>query len=535
MSDFFESDKINEEQTLEAVSEDNTDIADPAEQESTIFSAPEQKKPYTAKSANKKRILSLVAAFLAVAVLVAGTVTVIKLIPEKNNEAEGGDTSNDISVLELDYRLLDKVSVTNGNGKFVFNCARTIEKKDDGEDEITADWTAEGFEDGKLSSLRISDVISSLDVITATREITELSEVDCGLKTPSRKVDIESEKYGNFSVLIGSESPDKAGVYLKLSTKENIYLVDTDEATAFDFASLDLANASGFNGLDTAGLSDYLDEEGKISSFDTLTLSGVNFPTPLVVKPNTDDFLADFIPFMITSPIKQDADKISEVMGIFINGIVSEGAYSLYLNDTELKKVGLDSPDLTVSISLGNVKKTYKISKVDDQYCAVIDENSTLIEKVALSSISFIDYKADDFYSKWVFLRAIDDVNTMVFEVDGKQHRFEISSTKADDITTYTIMYGDKKLNTENFNDFYTEFIGLQAADFNVAQSDTAPEMTVTMTYKTGSTETISFVRTAATKYQYSINGKEIGRITSSAYNRVLKYLKLVIQDKTIK
>lgn len=537
MNDFTkDNENISEQEggVLEQ-SADKVDAA-PDSEFSTIFSDPTEKRQAKPKNANKKRILSVIAAVLAVAILVGGSVAIVKFIPKKDTEENTPSASNEITVLEIDSKLLDKVSVTNENGKFVFTADRSTETDTEGEETVSVDWLAEGFEKGKLSSNAIGDIISRLDSITATREITAKTAKDCGLESPERQIDIESEKYGNFSVAFGAESPDKAGIYLKLSTKDNIYLVDTALRDAFDFDYLDLAEADGFKAITvTDAMKDYTNEEGKLSTFDSLTISGKNFEKPVVFKANDDEFLAPFVPFVVDSPVKHDADNLSEVMALFVTGLVSDGAYSLDLSAESLKKVGLDNPDMVISISVAGVNKTYKISVVDDEFCAVIDDDSTLIQRVAKSSLAFVDYGMSNFFSKWVFLRAIDDLNSIVFETGDKKYNFDISYTEAENVKTYTVLHDGKKITAENFQDFYVEFVGLQASDFDIETTDTAPEMTVTANFKTGKTEVLTFTRTSATKYQFAIDGDVKGRITSSSYNKVFNNLKLVADNKKIK
>lgn len=533
MSDFFENEKDIE--SAEEASSAEEVLKETDDEESTIFSAPTEKKPY-AKKGSKKRVLSAVAAVLSVAILVSGIFAVVKLIPKKKDTTpQNGADINEIEVLTLDHRWLDKVTVTNSNGKFVFNCDRKTETSTTGEETVVSDWLTEGYDKEKLSSLVIDGILGVLDSITATREITTKSAADCGLTEPSRQIDVESKKYGNFSIFIGSNSPDNGGVYLKLSTKDNIYLVGTDTAENFDFDHLKLANISGFNALDTKGLEKYLNQEGNLALFDRLIISGKNFPSPAVFQQNDDAFLKDFVPYKVVSPVKQDADNLSEVMALFINGLVSDGAYSLEINDAELKKVGLDNPDISVKIEVGGKNRTFMISKVDEEYCAVIADESRMIERVKLADIPFIDYTVEDFYSSWVFLRAIDDLNNMTFDLGDKKYSFDISYTDSEDVKTYHIKLGDKKITADYFQDFYTEFISLQTADFMVEATDLSPEMAVVMNYKDGHSETIAFTRTAPTKYQYTIDGTMRGRITSSSYNKVLKYLKLIVENKPVK
>ena len=70
--------------------------------------------------------------------------------------------------------------------------------------------------------------------------------------------------------------------------------------------------------------------------------------------------------------------------------------------------------------------------------------------------------------------------------------------------------------------------------NFIVEKTELAPDMKVTATYVKGGKETLTFTRTAATKYQYSLDGRDIGRVTSASYNKMLKYLKMAAADEKI-
>ena len=536
MNDFTKDNENISEQETECLEHSADSESNADEQEfSTIFSDPTEKRQAKPQDANKKRIMSVIAAVLAVAILASGSALIVKLIPKKESDENTSSALNEISVLELDYKLIDKVAITNQNGKFVFTADRTT-KTEDGEETVSVEWLAEGYEKGKLSSTAIGDILSSLNDITATREITTKTAKDCGLENSERQIDIESEEYGNFSIFFGIDSPDNTGMYLKLSTKDTIYLVDSSLADGFEFNALDLAATTDFAAITvTDAMKDYTDTEGNLSTFDTLTISGKNFDEPVVFKANTDEFSSSFIPFVVQSPVQREADNLTDVMALFASGLTTNGAYSLDLSPESLKEVGLDNPDMVISISVAGVSKTYKISVVDDQYCAVIDNDSTLIQRVDKSNLAFIDYRTENFYSNWVFLRAIDQLNTLVFQTADTTYNFDISYTEEENSKTYTILHNGKKINAENFQDFYIEFVGLQSADYDIEPTSTAPEMTVTANFKSGKTEVLTFTRTSATKYQFSLDGEIKGRITSSAYNKVYNYLKLVAENKKIK
>ena len=83
MSDFFENEKNIETEDNSISADEKSADTNENDAFSTIFSAPQEKRPYNPKNTGKKKILSVIAALVAVAVLVSGTVAVIKLIPEK--------------------------------------------------------------------------------------------------------------------------------------------------------------------------------------------------------------------------------------------------------------------------------------------------------------------------------------------------------------------------------------------------------------------------------------------------------------------
>lgn len=102
MSDFPEKENIEEttEPTLT-----------PEEEGSTVFSDPAEHKKTAVKQ--KKRLLpKVIAAVLAVGVLAGGTVAVIKLIPEREEESSAPSIET-ISVLDMKSDDFKSVTVTN--------------------------------------------------------------------------------------------------------------------------------------------------------------------------------------------------------------------------------------------------------------------------------------------------------------------------------------------------------------------------------------------------------------------------------------
>ena len=119
MSDFFENDKLTTESPVDDTIDGDT-ANEIAEEESTVFSAPIEHKDKAPKNAGKKRLVSIIAACLAVAVLIGGTVAVIKLIPELKEEEVAESVFEDISLIDKDSSTFKAVNITNTNGAFKF-------------------------------------------------------------------------------------------------------------------------------------------------------------------------------------------------------------------------------------------------------------------------------------------------------------------------------------------------------------------------------------------------------------------------------
>lgn len=513
----------------------------------TVFSDPAEhhaKKP----SGGKKRVRAIIAAALAVAVLTGGTVTVIKLIPKKETDDQSSSDAEEISLLELKADNVNRVSVTNSNGSFTLRAEHKTAESSDSDSSsassssasVTTTWSADGVDSSLTSSSKISSAVSSLFTLSAMQQISGRSEEECGLNSPSYKAEIETSD-GSFTVTAGEKSYDGLGYYTSVSGKDGIYLVDVSLFTGLDFTLLDFADTSAISGVDTSALdSNYVTESSgskTLSSFDSITFTGKNFPQPLVIVPNNDEKLSQYLPYATTSPEVRLADKLDDVIAMFNSGLSASGAYSYDVSAASLKKFGLDSPYLTVTLKAGAVSRTFKISAVrDDGGYAVIADDSRIIKKVDASSISFIDNSAASFYGKSIYMSSINDLSNMTFTGDGFSYSFDIVYDDSDDADEeYVITLDGKKLTASYFQNLYQQFVSLNASDFETSQSGEQAVLTITLTYSSdGSKKTLAFYPSSATKYVYKNDGKAMGRISSGEISRFIKQIARVAEGKDV-
>lgn len=509
---------------------------------STVFSDPVDHKKTAAR---KKRPLLpiIISAVLAVAVLAGGTVAVIKLIPEREDDTSTPSVET-IKVLDKSSDDFKTVTVTNKNGTFKLYSEEEKEESsssssDDSSSSTKTVWYLDGYAKDVINSSSVSSIVSSVASVTASREVTAKSAAECGLESPALKADYVTKDGAEFSLLIGGESPDGTGIYIKLSTDDKIYINDSSIDTSLEFDALSLAATDSIAGVPTSDLSsDYKDDNGGLSSFDSITLTGSNFPEKLVIAPNTDANLSTYAAYMTTSPTKRIADNVDGIFGLFKSGVSVSGAYSFDTSVSTRKKLGLDNPELTAEIKVGSVKQSYSFKKQEDGGYAVWYDGAKLIKKVDASSITFIDYKVNNYYASWVCLQSINELSNFTIKTPEKTYSFDIVYDDAEDAEeTYVITYEGKKLTAENFQSFYQECISLSCSDFTVDKVSGEPAMTIVFTYSdTSRAKTdVKFVKSGAAKYQYSIDGIEMGKINSSALNKILKHVEKVANDESIK
>ena len=535
MSDFFKKDDVSKQET-----DAKQEVKETAEEKevSTIFSAPVHKEKKVA-APKKKRALAIVSALLAVAVLSTGIFAAIKWIPKKEDGSNTSSSLQKVSVIKMDKANAKLVTVNNKNGKFEIYSEDEKVTDEEGKTSTQKVWGLKSLERKFTSSTKLSSIAASATTITAIREIDTKTASECGFDEPSLTVDVTlNEEEKSYSILIGDDSLDKTGVYLKLSNSDKIYLIDSAYPTNFEFELIDLANDSSFGPTEFEGdVSDYFDENGNLSDFDYLKLSGTNFPKTITVEPNRDNAMTSVISFLITSPEERYANNIEGLLGVFTSGISVSGAYTFDVSKESIKKYGLDNPDVVLTLKLGNEVKTYKFNAVDSEYCAVINDDSYMIKKVPLPNIPYASYTSESLYSPWVCMDSITDMETLTITNSGKTYVFDIIHNEVEegeDGDRYTIMLDGKKLDLKNFQEFYMYFVGIKCSNYSVDKVKNDPDAVVKLDMLDGSVKTLTFTYFNDTKYQAASNGQVLGKISSTYYNKFIKYLGMVIKGETI-
>lgn len=529
MSDFFENNQEIKEQSSADNTVSETSVEEAAEEESTVFAAPAEHKDKAPKS--KKRLVSIIAACLAVAILIGGTIAVIKLIPELKEDEVASSVFEDISLIDKDSSTFTAVNITNTNGTFKFIKKQISSTNEDGKTETKTYWGVEDIDVSKMSTDSMTSVITSASSIAAIREISTKTAEECGFDKPLIKVGVEDAANGSYGFVVGDQSPDGLGYYFMLDGSDKIYVVPTTELSDFQFKLIDLSDKTAIpTTIFTTDTSSNKEEDGSYAYFDSLALSGKLYGDTVTIENNkVEGASAEVTPYIITTPTKRYAktENLTSLINLFSNSTVVAGNYAFDINDKTIKEFGLDNPDAIVTMTINGESKSFKISLVDDSYCAVIYDGATMIRKADISSFPFLALKTESFYNEHPFMYSISDISALEL-VDGEEKvKFDISYTEDEDsVKTFHISYNGKEIVASDFQNFYADFVATQCNSFEVTETSGDPESSITFTFHNGSDTVVEFYKISETQYQYSVDDIPMGRITSSAYRKIIRNVK---------
>ena len=496
-----------------------------AEEFSTVFSDPSIHREINIKK--KKALPKILASVVALCLLICVTVAVINLIPVLKDEADSSSLSdNSIEVMSLKSDDISSVKVESSIGVTEF-----YSETESSEDTETTLWKIKGLDAEVTSSSAIKTVVGCVAEITAKRTVTQKTAEECGLNNPAVRVEVSPKEKESYTLILGGKSPDNMGYYLKIENKDDIYLIDDDFYESLNFQLLDFANTDTISGFvnEDGELDDYF-SSGALANFDRLVLKGRKFGDGFEILANTDSIISEYYGYIVKKPTRL-ADNYGDILMIYQDGIMVDGAYSFDVTDSSLAEFGLNNPDLETTMYIKDKAITYKFALQDDGDYAVIGDNSKLIYKVSAFSVEHIvKTKPEDYYSKVVFITSIDNLDKFNLTANGKEYNFTVTVNETEDEDgetekSYSITLNGKKIKTEDFQTFYEECISLEYKEFNVTETSEKPALVFDVSLKDGTKTKVEFTSVSATRYNCKIDGVNLGKVTATSVNSVIKNL----------
>lgn len=496
--------------------------------ESTIFSAPVS---HDDKAPEKSNLFKkLLAAFLALAIVIGGTLAVVKLIPEKEDINAAEDAT--IPILQIDTDNIEKVTLKNEAGDMQLISAVT---ETDGKS--TVSWKIDGIVEAYTDSDSIKSVVQTTSKISALKAV-EGTDAEFGLDAPGITYTLypRNEAFKEVTVSVGNAAPAGLGYYLKTSESDTVYLVKENIATLGNVTSLDFATTEGVAGVVQTEKNKSCFTEGAITKFDYLTLSGKHYPNPLKIEMQNDEAINAYFAFLVTSPSKRigNDENITTLINLLGSGVTSAGAYAFDPTSAQLEEMGFNNPDAVLTISVAGEAYTIAAVKVDDTYYAVIDSYGGLIHKIAASSLPFVSSSVTDFYSSFIVLENLSGLsNFKAAFSDGTSYDFVTEYTK--DNESYKAFLNGKELDIDNFKKLYSNFIGLSPVEY-ASKEIKEVALTITLVHSEGTPDTVlTFKPYSSGRYQVEMNSIPMGLITTTNYEKLVSDIKNVANEISIK
>lgn len=531
MNNFPENEKNTENLPENEV---NTEII--ADDDSTIFSAPVKHKKTAEDFKRKKLLPKILAAFVAVVILGTGTFAVIKFIPEKEVTTSKDPVVEEIEVLSVNSSDFKNITVYNNNGTFKLYSKSDSSSSTSSDTSAVVTWYMEGYNDGILSSASIESIAYSVGAVSASRKVTSLTPADCGLDNPKIKAVAVDNNGKTITLLFGNETPDHSGYYFKISESDEIYVVSSDLKETLDFTAVSLANTDMISAFPLENISSsYKTDAGVLNTFDKLTLSGKNISQPLVITHIADEYTTGISTYKIISPTRRIAsDELESVLEIFKSGISVTGAYALDTSAKTLSTLGLDKPDFEAKMEIEGKVHTFKFKLQADGNYAAISNLSKIVKMVSTETVAFVDKQTSYFYSDWVAINFIDDLKSFTFKAGDKSYTFSLEAnpdTEAED--SYLVTCDGKNYKSLPFQQFYEDCISIKCSDFTTDKVSGEPTYAIIFDYKDdlGVDEVVEFTKYSETKYQYSVNGYDLGKVTASSLRSLENSLKKLLEE----
>lgn len=513
-------------------------------EESTIFSAPAQHKD-ARKGSNMIRNSILAIVILAVVVSTALSVWIYVPKPDDSVETSSSSKVDESPLWELNSDNFSTISLTKGEDSLVFYSkeVETTSSQEDTSSEEAAkkEWLIKDVDNSLISTLRTGDFVFAVCFIEYIK-VMEDPNADYGFNSPSYVVKLDGVNPADSKVLtVGASTADASSMYVKTSDSDSVYLVNSKSFDLFSTDPLNFADTSGLPPLSKDP--DYKGEyfsQGALQTFDKIVVKSSSLSSSITITPNRGE--TSFGLYMITSPGKRYAhtDNVTLLFNIFANGLSGTGVYSFDNAAKEQRRFGLANPDFEATIYVDKDVRSFKAKLQTDGNYAVVGDGLDVILKVEPKNLSVATFGDVSFYSNFLFIESLTEIDTIKFSQGSLNHTFSVTpefSTNAaggEEKNIKNIKINGKEIDTKNFQDFYENLLWIAAVEFNfIDTSSLKADATIHITHNDGTKDTlIKYFKVSDMRYQMEVNGEKMGIISSSSFKNIFRHADNVANGK---
>lgn len=502
---------------------------------------------------NKKVLLIIIAA----AVVLVGVMLLLIFIPKGGGEDSDTDpatfdeaqisTSTDKKgVHQASVERNDKGEVEqNGSGSLISyypadikeihleNAKGTVDILSNTPKGKATEYTVKGYEDYDIQAGvpdQIASASAAIDFSTVAGEDNGDNSEDFGFDKPRATATVTYNDNSKAIIIVGDDAPQQAGTYIKFGDGDDVYLIDSEKAAAFDFGLTDLMSLT-IN--DSASDTD----NSKASS---IKIWGGGIPDEIELVPNDSEKVN--ASYKMTSPVECYAnEKESSLIEGGIRGLFADSVVMVNPSQTQLVNLGLAEsaakltavyPDATVSL-IGSKPDT----KGDVN---LMVDGGSVVYKLKATKVPWVETNYEKLVSEYALNPKMVALSGMKISTGGKEYEFKLSSKTVlttDDkgseteSTTTVVYYNGKEIQTENFSTLYEAVSLIELADAKVQNPSGSPALKITYTYaEDGSTDTVEFYPSADSKYTAVLNGRAEGHSRQADITRTVNALNELVK-----
>ncbi len=476
--------------------------------ESTVFSAPAE---HNDKKGGKKKKIVIISAALAVLIGIAGILfSVIKFVPDKVEETTLQESK---TAYTIDQNSIKGVTFKLSDDEFSLYPQ---------EDSDGISWLIEGLDAEKIDLNTTDYFLSTIASLSVSDELKESDESAFGFDTPYAQISVLTDNEKDFELTVGN-SEQNGKTYVKLSgANSGTYIVSNETAKILKRTKIDYASTRAYPAVKFQNdVSQYRDVGGALISFDKITASGSFFGDTIVIEKSSDPLLSD-APYVLTSPKEYYANNVDTLLTLFSQSLSVSGAYC-YTKDPEvMKNLGFDDPYAVVTISVSGEEKTYKFVQTEEKSLACVSDDFDMIRKVPLTVIPFKDIKsANDFCAPIIEPYSLENISSVSVITEDEKFDFTVSNENGN----VSVLFNGNPV-SDFEKTFYQPFSSIAPASFENLGSINNPILSVVLGLSDGRTVNIAIDRGSGIKYNFSVNGKYFGQITSASYKKIINSAK---------
>lgn len=445
-----------------------------------------------------------------------------------------GEIDNNSYGTLIDYipAQISKIHLENKKG--TVDIKSYTPKDKDGKTQATQ-YTIVGYEDFDLQGGIADNIANNAASIEFSKVMTldGGKDADYGLDKPRDTVTVTYTDKTKSIIYVGDDAPQSAGTYIKFGNSGTVYLVKTDAVSAFDYGLTDLISLT---------INDAASDNDN-SQASSIEISGTNFSSPIVLKPNSDG--KNSASYVMTSPVECYANENeSSLVAGGIRGLYALSVKMVNPSSSQLSSLGFSKPYAKLKAVYPDTTVSLIATKPDsDGNVCLMTEGGKVVYTVSSDKVPWVKTSYDSLVNEYVLYPKMSALSEVSVNDGKKTYTFSLSTTEkktTDDsgsestTTTTTVKNGKTEIELATFSGFYENLAMVELADTKSDSKSGSPVLSVTYKYSSdGTTDTVSYYKSNGNRYVAVINGRVAGHAYQSKINTAIKQAASVAANKS--